>query len=77
MTPKEAAETIQATHFLPMMDGVTPQLYYKIVIKKYNDGTEEPVWHYFSSRRGWMPSLGITRAINRIGDDPLKRLIKI
>ena len=29
LTPAQAKEKFQATHFMPMKDGVTPQMYYK------------------------------------------------
>ncbi len=43
--------------FLPMKDGVTPQLYLRMHNVKYNDNTVVPTLQYFSScGGGWMTS---------------------
>lgn len=55
MTPQQAKEWFGATHYLPMKDGVTPQMYYKQESDKYS---EEPrvSWVYLSFANIWMGS---------------------
>jgi hypothetical protein len=46
-----------AQFYLPMKDGKTPQLFYRIATIKWNDGTESQVLQYLSTcGGGWMNS---------------------
>lgn len=56
MYPSEAKKNYGATHFMPMKDGVTPQMYYKQETIKFNDGTSTTVWVYLSYANLWMGS---------------------
>lgn len=43
--------------FMPMKDGKTPQMFYRVHNVKYNDSTVIPTLQYFSScGGGWMTS---------------------
>ena len=42
-----------ATHFLPMKDGKTPQMYYRVTEGKYNTGEKFKGLQYFSSFGSW------------------------
>ena len=44
------------THFSVMKDSVTPQMNYKQIEVKYNDGTSEMVWHYQAFSGVWFVS---------------------
>lgn len=45
-----------ATHYMPMRDGVTPQMYYKFIDMLMNDGTHRPWLHYLSYADSWQGS---------------------
>lgn len=45
-----------ASHYMPMLDGVTPQLFYKQQTVHFNDGTSETWWHYLSYCNLWIGS---------------------
>ena len=56
MTPSEAKAKFNATHFMPMKDGVTPQMYYKKETISVNDGTTYTYWAYLSYCNLWQGS---------------------
>lgn len=71
MTPSEAKAKFNATHFITMKDGITPQLYYKKKTTQVNDGTSFTCWVYLSYCELWQGS-----AI-RIGSNEEASLIAI
>jgi hypothetical protein len=71
LTPFEAKTQFGATHYLTMIDGVTPQMYYKKETTKLNDGKSFTSWVYLSYCYLWQGS-----AIE-IGSDVEKKLILI
>lgn len=56
MTPQEANKKYGATHYQVMLDGKTPQMYYKQMHIGYADKTSKIVWHYLSYANIWMGS---------------------
>jgi hypothetical protein len=56
MTPEKAKEIHGATHYRTMMDGVTPQMYYKQEDWKFNNGTTRAVWVFLSFANIWTGS---------------------
>ena len=56
MTPSEAKVKFNATHYMPMRDGVTPQMYYKKETTQLNDGTSYTCWVYLSYCELWQGS---------------------
>jgi hypothetical protein len=67
MTPKDAE------YFMPMKDGVTPQMFYKFKTVKFNDGTEKQILNYYSSYRIWTPSSLNNESLEIF----MKKLVKI
>ena len=58
MTAIEAKQKRGAQYFMPMKDGITPQLFYRFENIKYNDGTIAPRLQYLSTcGGGWMGSM--------------------
>ena len=45
MTPQEANKKYGATHYQVMLDGKTPQMYYKQMHIGYADKTSKIVWN--------------------------------
>ena len=56
MTPSEAKARFNATHYITMRDGVTPQMYYKQKTTSLNDGTSYTCWVYLSYCELWQGS---------------------
>ena len=56
MTPLEAKKSYGASHYMPMKDGVTPQMYYRKKAIGFADGDSKIVWHYLSYANLWMGS---------------------
>ena len=52
MTPQEAKEQFDATHYSTTLDGVTPQMYYK----KETNSINKTYWVYLSYANLWMGS---------------------
>ena len=71
MTPSEAKAKFNATHYMPMRDGITPQMYYKKETNPLNNGKSYTCWVYLSYCNLWQGS-----AI-QIGSDDEVRLILI
>ena len=70
MTPSEAKAKFNATHYMPMRDGVTPQMYYKKETTQLNDGTSRTCWVYLSCKL-WQ------RSAIQIGSDDETKLTPI
>ena len=71
MTPSEAKAKFNATHYMPMRNGITPQMYYKKETNLLNNGKSYTCWVYLSYCNSWQGS-----AI-QIGSDEEARLILI
>jgi hypothetical protein len=71
MKPSEAKAWFGATHYATMLDGVTPQMYYKQETNPVNDGTTWTCWVYLSFADLWMGSN------IRIGSEEEKDLVAI
>lgn len=69
MTPQQAHVRHGATHYMPMLDGVTPQMYYKRKRTPCNDGTVHEGWVYLTFCDLWHGSF--------ITPENEQRLIKI
>ena len=63
MNPTQAKEQIGAQYFQTMIDGKTPQMYYRTTAIKFNTGeTSETLQYYSSCGGGWMNSADQTVA---------------
>lgn len=71
LTPSEAKAKFNATHYMPMRDGITPQMYYKKETVPLNNERSFTCWVYLSYCKLWQGS-----AI-RIGSDGEANLIAI
>jgi len=71
LTPSEAKAQFGATHWMPMRDGITPQMYYKKETTQLNNGKSFTCWVYLSYCDLWQGS-----AI-QISSDDEARLIPI
>lgn len=71
LTPSEAKAKFNATHYIPMRDGITPQMYYKKETVPLNNERSFTCWVYLSYCKLWQGS-----AI-RIGSDDEANLIAI
>lgn len=66
MSPQEVKQNYGATHFMPMLDGVTPQLFYKQKTSKRNDGTYHTGWCYLSFSGSWFGSFATAEELARL-----------
>lgn len=69
MTPQQAKDQIGATHYMPMLDGVTPQMYYRQHVTNWSDGTSSTGWQYRTFAGLWHNS--------GLKSDDAQRLIEI
>jgi hypothetical protein len=56
LTPSEAKAQFGATHWYPMRDGITPQMYYKKETTQLNNGKSFTCWVYLSYCDLWQGS---------------------
>ena len=65
MTPQEAKLYYGAEYYSTMMDGFSPELYYRVNVINYNDGTSAPRLEYLSFANIWQ---GSSRKMNEISE---------